>query len=824
MLHQRWPTRLAKSSHRHRSTRRRFSLKSTPRFDAASRLLPELVAALAIITLLFSLANLGGSAKASHDPRLVISEVHPSVVASESSTDSNEWVEIQNLERYPVSLEGWTIEDAQAIAQLPDFEIEPGGAVLVVGSSADIAVPAGRSLVILESANIGTGLRNDGDRVALVNPLGVRYDAVSWGSVRTPRAIDPPNPRQSIIRTPTGGQTLSDSLTPWTVGEAISAEPERHRHPLPDTTMRITMAQVDPPVGHAESITIKNISDKPLLTVNWSLTVGNSLVKLRSVRLLPDESFEVIEPDGKIGAGLSRRGGHLVLRDQHGNWLATASWGDDDTFHRQSAPPPGEPVRFSPPARVHPRVPWFQTIDLGDRLIIGSIPRRSAARQTDVSQDIERPQLPSFADQESEEAGVWISEVHPTAGQGRNDPAFEWFEITNSTHQPVSLSGWTIADNTTSDPLGDLIIPPRSSVVVGVSTEADPAISAIIEDGRIGNGLANTGDQLRLINAQGEVVSAVSWGNDRTHSSVRAPKADESVHVSSPGRAAVIAPPSAGRLSTDAETQTFPQSAQESTPLSTLSTSSTDEPTVAPAPAQPNADVAYGGEPLRITEIMPAPLTGQPEWLELFNPGDQPIDLTGWSLGDTERTSPLSGTIPANAHLVISTAELDLSGPVLVVDRIGNGLNNEADTIAVIDPQGNVVHQIRYGDDQLPAPDRGLSIALDPERWVVTAAPTPGSDKVTPLLGDAFRTASPKPEFTGQERLPIVAASQNGGTNAWMIVSFALIGVIATLLVRRWRPEIEPTDPNTDSVTYSGANDAPLIEQDFERDDENPDQ
>ncbi len=787
-------------------------------------MLPELVAALAITTLLFSFANLGGSAKASHDPRLVISEVHPSVVASESFTDSNEWVEIHNLEQYPVSLEGWTIEDSQAIARLPDFEIEPGGAVLVVGSNADVAVPAGRSLVILESANIGTGLRNTGDRVALVNPFGVRYDAVSWGSVRTPRAIDPPNPRQSIIRTPTGGQTLSDSLTPWTVGEAISAEPERHRHALPDTTMRITMAQIDPPVGEAESITIKNISDKPLLTVNWSLTVGNSLVKLRSVRILPDESFEVTEPDGKLGAGLSRRGGHLVLRDQHGNWLATASWGDDNTFHRQSVPPPGEPLRFSPLARVHPRIPWFQTIDLGNRLIIGAVPRRSDARVADASQDIERPQLPSTADQESEQAGVWISEVHPTAGQGRNDPAFEWFEITNSTDQPVSLSGWTIADNTASDPLGELIIPPRSSVVVGGSSEAVPAISATIEDGRIGNGLANAGDQLRLIDAQGNVVSAVSWGDDRTHSSVKSPKADESVHVSSPGRAAIVAPPSAGTLSSTAQAPTLPHSAQESTPVSTPSSSSTDEPTVAPAPAQPNADVAHERAPLRITEVMPAPLTGQPEWVELYNPGDQPIDLTGWSLGDTVRASPLVGTIPANARLVISTAALDLSGPVLVVNRIGNGLNNDADTIAVIDPQGNVVHQIRYGDDQLPAPDRGLSIALDPERWVITAEPTPGSDKVTPLIGDAFRTASPKPEVTELERLPIVAASQHGGTNAWMIVSFALIGVIATLLVRRWRPEIEPTDPSTDSVTYTGTSDDPLIEQDLERDDENPEQ
>ena len=155
-----------------------------------------------------------------------------------------------------------------------------------------------------------------------------------------------------------------------------------------------------------------------------------------------------------------------------------------------------------------------------------------------------------------------------------------------------------------------------------------------------------------------------------------------------------------------------------------------------------------------------------------------------------------------------------------MLDRIGNGLNNEADTISVFDPQGRIVNQIRYGTDQLPAPDRGLSIALDPERWVVTATATPGSEEVIPLLGDAFRSASPKPPITGDDRLPVVEATQNDGANAWMIVSFALIGVIMTLLVRRWRPELEPTDQNPGGVSYSGPADASHTEGDLERIDE----
>ena len=39
---------------------------------------------------------------------------------------------------------------------------------------------------------------------------------------------------------------------------------------------------------------------------------------------------------------------------------------------------------------------------------------------------------------------------------------------------------------------------------------------------------------------------------------------------------------------------------------------------------------------LRITEILPAPLPGQPEWVEIHNQGDRAIDLSGWTIGDAE--------------------------------------------------------------------------------------------------------------------------------------------------------------------------------------------
>ena len=767
---------------------------------------------------MFPFATDSSSVQATHNPRLIISEVHPNIVSDGSSAQSHEWVEIHNLEPHPVNLDGWTIEDSQAIASLPDLTLEPGATVVVVGKSSDIVVPAGELLIILESRAIGTGLRNAGDRVALVNPYGVRHDAVSWGDVRWPTYSDPPNPRQSLIRTVTGGQSPTDNLTPWTIGEAISAEPGRHRHPRPDTAVRITKALAAPLNDEPESVTLKNISDQPLLTVNWSLTVGASLVKLRSVRIKPGESYTVTGTNGRLGSGLNAKGGHLVLRDPKGNWLATASWGADETFHRLPPPSLGEELHFDQLARIHPRVPWRETIEYERPSLVRAQPSEKSLRYADVAAVTLRERDAASPTQQSEEHVVWISEVYPTAGQGRADHQFEWFELTNSTDQEVNLDGWTIADNTSSDPLDGVTIPPGASIAIAASEDAGPDVIVAITDGRIGNGLANAGDQLRLIDPAGEIVSAISWGSDRDYTSIKSPKSDESIQRRSPNAAPRVGSPSPGRLDPMTSTaDSEPSAGATASEAQSVSIESSDDSVEQP---EPSSRAAVTQAVLRITEVLPAPLPSQPEWVEIHNPGDQTIDLSGWTIGDAEGRTELSGVILPGSRLVVTTKELEVDGPTLVVNRIGNGLNNDGDTIYVYDAGGLIIDQVRYGDESLPSPDRGLSIALDPERWLVTAQPTPGEDGVTPLLDDSFRSALTKQPISDEGRLPIVQPVPDDGSDAWMIVSFALIGVILTLIIRRWRPDDPVSEPAAEPATYSGPGANPSPGDELESNDE----
>ena len=788
-------------------------MKNRRQSAAGLRFFLSLLLLIAIAGALLSFGNAGHYAAASHNPQLVISEVYPNALDSGTPIETSEWVEIRNLELHRVNLSGWMIEDAQAVAALPEIQLAPRSTVLVVGRADTISVPASQTLIMLDTAAIGTGLRNRGDRVALINPYGVRHDAVSWGDVRSPRFMEPPEAGESIVRSARGHQRISDEPSPWIVSEALTPQSDRHKHPRPDTRMRIVAASLKLQDELEESVTVRNIGGESLLTINWSLTVGGSSEKLRSVLIRPGDTYSVRGEDGRLGSGLRRLGGHLVLRDQHGNWLATASWGDDHTFHRQAPPDAGQDIVFNPRARTHPRTPWYEFLSGGNTLLVSTL--RGAACDPCLSSiasrlEHERPNPSTGEAVQQDDPALWISEVYPNAGQGRNDASYEWFEITSRSDTPIDLNGWTIQDNTSSDPLDGLVIPPYASVVVAVESESDQPADLRISDGRIGNGLANAGDRLELVDSAGHVVSAISWGDDRTHNNVSAPEESQSIHRTQPDGRPTIGAPNPGALATvSTASQDAPAIEEEDSTTATTAESGPEPAETAPEsemPTPPAASVALAA--LQITEILPAPQSGHPEWIELFNASEHPIDLSGWSIGDRGGRTDLSGIVPPGGRLVVATQRVGSDGAILVVERIGNGLNNDADTISVYDPDGREVDSVTYGIDELPAPGSGLSLALDPARWVVTARPSPGSDEVVPLLGDAFRSAAIKEPLSDQGRLPVVQAAADDGVNAWMIVSFALIGVILALSLRRWQPGPEPEDSQAEPAQYQGAPEA----------------
>ena len=237
---------------------------------------------------------------------------------------------------------------------------------------------------MLDSARIGTGLRNAGDRVALVDPFGARRDAVSWGDVRIPFFVSVPAAGQSIARNKSGGVRLSDRLTPWAVEERV-APPDPDTPPMHGSLAIIEAVWPEGSVDEPARMVIRNVTDQPLLTVNWRLSVGARAVTLPSVRIEAQERRAFTADRLGIGGWLNAGVGRLVLRDAHGRWLSTGSWGADTTFHKLEPSNSGGPIQFTDYDRVRPTVPWYRWFELQDVVVVSDLSRQrvvAARRRT----------------------------------------------------------------------------------------------------------------------------------------------------------------------------------------------------------------------------------------------------------------------------------------------------------------------------------------------------------------------------------------------------------------------------------------------------------
>lgn len=151
------------------------------------------------------------------------------------------------------------------------------------------------------------------------------------------------------------------------------------------------------------------------------------------------------------------------------------------------------------------------------------------------------------------------------------------------------------------------------------------------------------------------------------------------------------------------------------------------------ASIEPPAAIDYG---VVINEFLPAPASGDKEWVELFNFTTSTIDLTGWQIVDgSGAITNLSGEISAHDFR-------------LIWEPKGN-LNNAGDLIVLKNNLDAVVDQVAYGNwddgdlsDNAPLAGKGESVArrvngqdtnVDAVDFVLTLSPTPGAGNLITL-------------------------------------------------------------------------------------------
>jgi len=103
-----------------------------------------------------------------------------------------------------------------------------------------------------------------------------------------------------------------------------------------------------------------------------------------------------------------------------------------------------------------------------------------------------------------------------------------------------------------------------------------------------------------------------------------------------------------------------------------------------------------------INEIMYAPSTGEPEWVEIFNRTTNTINLNNWKLSDLSTIITITNTdkfIAANSFLVISRDSSILnfySVPSQIIITNIPALNNTGDAVVIKDPLGTIIDSVLY--------------------------------------------------------------------------------------------------------------------------------
>ena len=178
------------------------------------------------------------------------------------------------------------------------------------------------------------------------------------------------------------------------------------------------------------------------------------------------------------------------------------------------------------------------------------------------------------------------------------------------------------------------------------------------------------------------------------------------------------------------------------------------------------------------------------EWVELYNSGSSPVDLSGWELQraksswGTRYTFEDGASIPAGAYLVVGdelVTEVDIALPTGESLDLGNASSN-GDGVRLVDGAGEVVDTVVYGptdggleDDTgslatttAPTPPANQSIARTPNGsdtnacgtdWRIATTPTPGEENPE---GPGDPTCDTAVDVVINEALPAVGGDDAG--------------------------------------------------------------
>ena len=278
------------------------------------------------------------------------------------------------------------------------------------------------------------------------------------------------------------------------------------------------------------------------------------------------------------------------------------------------------------------------------------------------------------------EAGVVINEVHyhPPSPDGKT---LEFVELFNDGAEAVVLGGWSFRSGI------EFVFPPDAEIaaggfiVVARDREALSRVFGLPEEGVYGNfggALDNDGDVCVLQDEYGAWVDSVAY-DDRVPWPLEADGEGSSLQ----------------RLCSDSRGDS---AASWTGAFAELPNPLVENVrVVCPVPTPPPATVV-------INEINYHPHQDrdeEEEYIELFNPGDTSVDLSGWTWEGITFEFPPSTLLEAGAYLVVCRNEAAIQQLFGIETTVGNfegQLSNSGERLALLDAAGAVIDHVTYAD------------------------------------------------------------------------------------------------------------------------------
>lgn len=225
---------------------------------------------------------------------------------------------------------------------------------------------------------------------------------------------------------------------------------------------------------------------------------------------------------------------------------------------------------------------------------------------------------------------------------------------------------------------------------------------------------------------------------------------------------------------------------------------------------------------------------GDNEWVEVYNPTENPVDISNWEICDASTCDviPVSPPIPGKGFALITPEDSTWEkwpdipvGTVLIVldSNIGSSLSNSGDRVVLRDASSTVVDAMSYGSDasilnpSVPKAFKGDSLARvikgfdfdSANDWVVNATPNPGTN---PSEGgrEVMRFTAYGIEVAGKEKgLPPPGEGNNDEVEVEEEVSEEqeeVLDATSTMATVSGENQNEPTEKESPVSEVSGQN------------------